>query len=327
MRKAAGLIAAILLAGVAAAWWVVRGSLPVLDGEVRLDGLGGPVTVARDAGGVPTITADTRQDLARATGFVHAQDRFFQMDLLRRQAAGELSALFGPAAVPADQALRLHRFRALAEGIVGRAPADHRAVLDAYAQGVNAGLAALSARPFEYLLLRETPQPWRPADSLLVLYSMFLELHDERGDRESELALMEAVLPAEFVAFLAPAGTPWDAPLTGAAMPGSPIPGPEVMDLRELDLPEAEARAAGRARLTEPVTPGSNSWVLAGSRTADGRALVANDMHLPLRVPNIFYRVRLRVTGHTHTHTLLLTRKQDGIANDSKEHTTSFICI
>jgi penicillin amidase len=219
------------------------------------------------------------------------------MDLLRRQAAGELSALFGPAAVPADRALRLHRFRALAEDIVGRAPAGHRAVLDAYAGGVNAGLSALSARPFEYLLLRQTPQPWRPADSLLVLYSMFLELHDERGDREAELALMESVLPAEVVAFLAPAGTPWDAPLAGAPMPAPPIPGPEVMDLRHMDLREPDAPLAGRPRLAEPATPGSNSWVLAGSRTADGRALVANDMHLPLRVPNIFYRARLRVAG------------------------------
>jgi penicillin amidase len=297
LRRAVVIIAAILVAGAAAAWWVLRASLPALDGEIELAGLGGTVTVERDANGVPTVTAGNREDLARATGFVHAQDRFFQMDLLRRQAAGELSALFGPAAIPADRKLRLHRFRTLAERIVSDARADHRALLAAYADGVNAGLAALSARPFEYLLLRQTPRKWQPADSMLVLYAMFLELHDERADRESELALMGAVLPQALVAFLAPAGTPWDAPLTGPALPVPEIPGPEVFDLRNRDTAERLPAAAALPALREPVTPGSNSWVLAGSRTASGRALVANDMHLPLRVPNIFYRARLKVTG------------------------------
>ena len=288
-------LAVLVLA--AGGWLWLRSSLPALDGEMAVRGLTAPATVERDAHGVPTVTASSREDLARATGFVHAQDRYFQMDLLRRKAAGELSALFGSAAVEADRRLRIHRFRALAENAVAQGPASDRAIVEAYAEGVNAGLAALGARPFEYLLLRQNPVPWQPADSVLVLFSMFLELHDERGEREAELALMESVLPGELVAFLTPPGTPWDAPLVGGPLEVPPVPGPEVVDLRLGRSAAPLETAAARRPLMEPPTPGSNSWVLSGGRTADGRALVANDMHLPLGVPNIFYRARLRVVG------------------------------
>src|SRR5204863_776587 len=111
----------------------------------------------RDALGVPTITGATREDVARALGFLHAQDRFFQMDLQRRQPAGELSGLVGPRALEVDQEMRLHRFRDVATRALEKTEPSYRKVLDAYADGVNAGLNALGAPPFEYLVLRATP--------------------------------------------------------------------------------------------------------------------------------------------------------------------------
>ena len=126
-------------------------SLPVADGTLRLAGLAQPVTVTRDALGVPTITAQSRVNLARAVGFVHAQERFFQIDLQRRQPAGELSALVGPATVTADRTMRLHRFRHIAREALSYSPPEYKAELEAYAAGVNAGIAALAAPPFEPL--------------------------------------------------------------------------------------------------------------------------------------------------------------------------------
>src|SRR5690606_37244079 len=131
-------------------------------------------TVTRDALGIPTIRAATREDAARALGFLHAQDRFFQMDLSRRRAAGELSALVGGGALALDREIRMHRFRAEAERALALMAPGDRGVLDAYAAGVNSGLAALDSPPFEYILLRQDPAPWRPEDSLLVDLAMFI---------------------------------------------------------------------------------------------------------------------------------------------------------
>src|SRR5699024_5881457 len=116
--------------------------------------------------------------VARATGFLHAQDRFFQMDLQRKRAAGELSALVGVRALLADREIRIHRFRSEAQEAVALLKPRDRQVLAAYTQGVNAGLRALRAAPFEYLLLGETPEPWREEDTLLVVLAMFITLQD-----------------------------------------------------------------------------------------------------------------------------------------------------
>jgi penicillin G amidase len=157
--------AAILfvLAAVAfvAGWITLRASLPQLDGVVHASELSASVTVDRDALGVPTIRGADRGDLAYATGFLHAQDRFFQMDLLRRTGAGELAELFGRAALELDRRHRLYQFRKRAAAVLAAAPADERRVIDLYTRGVNDGLNALSARPFEYLVLRATPVPWQ----------------------------------------------------------------------------------------------------------------------------------------------------------------------
>ncbi len=281
--------AAVLVLIVAAGLWLrhsLTASLPRLDGEVAVGGLGAPVVVERDALGVPTIRGENRLDVARALGFVHAQERFFQMDLLRRQGAGELSELFGPAALEADRAARLHRFRHRARRALEALPGHHRRILDAYVAGVNAGLEALGAVPFEYLPLRTAPEPWRPEDSILVLAAMYFTLNDSTGEYESARGVAAEVLEPELLAFLAPGGTSWDAPLDGGVIEAPPMPesadagrSPESPADVDDDLPVAAV--------------GSNNWAVAGSRTADGRAIVANDMHLPLGVPTTWYRARL----------------------------------
>ena len=129
------------------AWTMLRASLPVLEGDAALPGLSAPVAVARDANGTVTIDAASEADAMRALGFVHAQERFFEMDLMRRTAAGELSALFGERALDIDRKHRLHRMRARVGGNMAAIAGDKRAVLDAYVAGANAGLAALPVRP------------------------------------------------------------------------------------------------------------------------------------------------------------------------------------
>jgi penicillin amidase len=283
-------LAALLVLALAAALWVrhaLTASLPILDGEVAVAGVQSPVTIERDANGVPTIRGSSRLDVARGLGFVHAQERFFQMDLLRRQGAGELSELFGPVAVEADRAARLHRFRHRAGLAVVAASEAHRQVMDAYVSGVNGGLAALGGAPFEYLLLRLEPEPWTAEDSILALYAMYFTLNDSTGARESDRGVAADVLDPALLAFLAPAGTSWDAPLDGVMFEPPPLPGPE-------DLP-ADSGATSETADPEPdlAAAGSNNWAVAGSRTADGRAIVANDMHLPLSVPTTWFRARM----------------------------------
>ena len=288
----------------------LRASLPQLAGERRVEGLSAPVHVERDHLGIPTIRGATRADVARATGFLHAQDRFFQMDLLRRRAAGELAALVGPPAVNADRAIRLHRLRSVASEAVALLEQADRTVLEAYVAGVNVGLAALGAKPFEYYLLRQEPEPWRAEDSLLVVLTMFVTLQDSSGAYESTLGTMRDLLPAAMLAFLAPRGTEWDTPVIGEAFEVPAIPGPQVYDprTRRVQLPtrivsrartlpdEENDRRAGREWHTpdsgarEAAALGSNNFAVAGSLTADGSAIVANDMHLAINVPNTWYR-------------------------------------
>ena len=295
----------ILLIGIAAGglWMHLRSSLPSMDGDRTVSGIAAPVTIERDRLGVPTIRAESRLDAVFALGFLHAQDRFFQMDLQRRAAAGELAALIGPAVLRADRDVRVHRFRHVAQQVVQAAEAPERDSLEAYAAGVNAGLDDLGADPFEYLLLRAASQRWLPEDSLLVLFAMYLTLHDDRGRRESNLGVLYDTLPRELADFLAPRGTEWDAPLIGAPLSAPPVPGPDIVDLRPAGSTVPEAG-------DEPRAPaGSNNWAVDGSRTSDGRAILAGDMHLGLSVPNIWYRASLiwtdrngsdhRVTGVT----------------------------
>jgi penicillin G amidase len=294
VARTIGIVGVVLIAAVMGAamtvWIGFRASLPDIDGTAVLPGLGAQVSLERDAAGVPTVTALSRDDLARGLGYVHGQDRFFQMDLLRRAAAGELSALLGPSLLPTDRRLRLHRFRQVARAVVSNLDGRERALLDAYVAGVNAGLASLKSRPFEYWLLRSRPKPWTAEDSILCVHSMYLQLQDAQGHAQLQRGLLRATLPAAAWAFLEAGAPEWDAALDGTHGDEPRMPLPEEFDLRKInDLPVMPPDHVLR-RLS---VLGSNNWAVAGQRTANGAAIVANDMHLSFRVPNIWYRARL----------------------------------
>lgn len=280
---------AVTVAIAAAGAFALRGSLAPLDGERALSGLSAPATIERDADGVVTITARNEADAMRTLGYVHAQERYFEMDLLRRAAAGELSALFGPIALERDRQARVHRLRARLADDFTAVAGDMAPAVRAYAEGINAGLAALPVRPWPYLLLRAAPEPWRVEDSGLAVYAMFFDLQDEANARELALWRLREHLPAPLYDLLAAEGSEWDAPLMGTPRGNPALPDAELVDLRRLPAP-AE-RIATHYR--EPDLPGSNNWAVGGALTADGRAIVANDMHLGHAAPNIWFRVRL----------------------------------
>ena len=332
----AGAVIVVVLAGGIAFRVALQRSLPILEGSHALAGLSSSVRVERDAHGVPTVLGKNRLDVARVTGFLHAQDRFFQMDLMRRGSAGELAELFGKLVLKTDRQARVHRLRERARRVVAAASPEEAAMLRAYADGVNTGLEALGARPFEYILLRKQPEPWKPEDTVLTLLTMFLDLQADGPERESTVGLAHDLLPGPLFDFLDPAGSEWDAPLVGGPIDTGPVPGPDVVDLRtevptiagasgikaagrtvpgpwaspanDAGHPDNAVAMSGTSTAGSPArvladTPdsaaedrfalGSNNWAVAGPRTADGGALVANDMHLGLIVPNIWYRASL----------------------------------
>jgi penicillin amidase len=293
LRRVLAALGAVFLAAVAAAWLTLRASLPAIDGRAELPGLTASVTIERDAAGVPTVTGLNRADLARALGYLHGQDRFFQMDLMRRAAAGELSALLGPSLLPEDRRLRVHRFRDVAARVISGVDPSSLAVLEAYTAGVNAGLASLRSRPFEYWLLRSRPEPWRDQDTLLCVHAMFLQLQDYSGHRQLQRGLLQSALPEGLWRFLTADAADWDAAVDGSRAAAPVIPDAAQIDLRKLRGLPVEPPD----RVLRHLALGSNNWAVAGSRTANGAAIVANDMHLDFRVPIIWYRVRLRQMG------------------------------
>ena len=308
---AGGLVLLLLLSVVALGAWTnhkLSASLPQLDGELALDCLDASARIERDANGFPRIVAASRADLACALGFAHGQDRFFQMDLLRREAAGELSELLGAATVGSDRAARLHRFRDVARQIVAAAPPEMVELLERYADGVNAALAEQGPPP-EYLALgladglggpKVEPRPWAVEDPLVVTAAMYRQLQPSSASLEVERARWKAVTPPELFAFFTPRGTTWDAPLFGPPLIGPPVPGPEVFDLREESLAEVATLLPEPEWTESGLDPhetviGSNNWAVGATHSADGHAWVANDMHLGLSMPGIWYRAEMRV--------------------------------
>jgi penicillin amidase len=292
VRRAIAALAGLVLLALLGGWLYLRASLPQLDGEQRAAALQAIVLVERDADGVPAISGANRLDVAWAIGFVHAQERFFQMDLLRRTAAGELAELFGPRAVPLDKERRRHRFRARAARVLATLAPDERAYIERYTAGVNHGLRALGAKPFEYVLSGATPRPWSTADSLLVVWAMFIDLQGAQEARELARGWLRDHSDPAQLAFLLPAATAWDAPLDSAEVRIAPAL-----------IPPAAPSWWGRpgrgvvARLAAAEAPdavGSNNYALAGERSSSGAAIVSNDMHLGLQLPNTWYRMALR---------------------------------
>ncbi len=289
-KRVALLLLALIVLIVGIAWLLMRASLPQLDGELALPGLSAPVQVQRDALGIVTINAANEADMARALGYVHAQERYFEMDLLRRTAAGELAGLFGAVAIDTDRKHRVHRIRARVTRHLDQFAGDRMAVLQAYTDGVNAGLAALDVRPWPYLVLRQRPRPWEIADSALVGYAMYFDLQDSTNGRELALWKMQQVLPPALFKLITHDGSSWDAPLDGEPRGDAVLPAASQVNLRTLAFPDP----ADSVAKDEAGTPGSNNWAVSGALTEDGRAIVADDMHLGLRAPNIWFRARLR---------------------------------
>jgi penicillin G amidase len=292
----------LMLAVLGLVWGALAASLPTLDGTLEATELERPVTVERDSLGIPTIRGENRKDVAYATGFVHAQDRFFQMDTLRRRAAGALSELFGPATLPADREARVHRFRNRAESEFNGLQRDEKAILQAYSDGANSGLHQLRAKPFEYYLLGAEPAGWTPQDCLLVVYAMALDLQEKPGHVQLALDALKRTLPPKAFEFFAPRFSSWDTPLDGSE-PSSPAPFPNEsdFDLRMAeskwpeettrDLTVSKANLSGRDLFEPGSSIGSNCWVVAAPKTQSGLPILANDPHLNLRVPNIWYRI------------------------------------
>ncbi|RZA20115.1 MAG: penicillin acylase family protein [Lysobacteraceae bacterium] len=290
LRRGIALLLVLVLVVALAAWWAMRASLATLDGQIPLPGLASPASVQRDALGTVTIDAGDEIDAMRALGYVHAQERYFEMDLLRRTAAGELAELFGPIAVDTDKRHRVHRLRARVSATLDTIAGAQRPLLQAYVDGVNAGLRDLKARPWPYLLLRQQPQAWRIEDTPLVGYAMYFDL--QGGDNADEYArwTIKPHLPAALYALLTHPGSSWDAPLFGNARGDARLPTADQLDLRKLPAPPA-TKPGGMASGGDI---GSNNFAVAGTLTVDGRAIVADDMHLGLRAPNIWFRARLR---------------------------------
>lgn len=266
---------------------LLRGSLPQYDGKVVLAELSAPVWIERDTLGSVTFKGENRLDLAMAMGYIHAQERFFEMDLMRRQAAGELAELFGAGVIAHDRRTRPLRMRTRASAVLKQLPDAQRQLLDAYRIGVNHGIQALTVRPFPYLLTQTPPVAWRNEDSILVIYAMFITLNESSIYRELGLSRMRAALPDSVYQFLTtPAGT-WDAPLSD-----EPFTLPALPAATDINLQALDHHLFKDGHLSTESAPGSNSFAVSGT-LANGAALVANDMHLTLRVPNLWFRSRL----------------------------------
>ena len=282
---------------------LIRRTLPPDDEQRRLPGLDGVVTIDYDALGVPTIHAGTDRDAAFAQGYVHARDRRFQIELIRRNAAGRLAEIFGPRALPADRHARRLGYAAVVDSAMTMLDSDRRARLEAYAAGINAWDAHHPAPP-EFLVLGIPREPWRPRDCMLVLASMFDDLQFA-GETERMVEVMDATLPRVLVDFLTPESTPFDVALDGQPAPKPPpSPTSAQFDLRSGAGARAALAAPGGGGFADRADPmrgepafGSNNWVIAGARTRDHRPIVCNDPHLGLRVPVIWQRQRLLAPG------------------------------
>ncbi|MGR9045509.1 MAG: penicillin acylase family protein [Gammaproteobacteria bacterium] len=289
----------VLVIGIGACFILLRLSLPQLDGEAALNGISAPVTVTYAEHGVPAIGAENRLDAILALGYVTAQDRLFQMDLLRRKSAGRLAELFGALALDSDVRARVFGFSKVANAAWSKLSQRHRRYLEAYAQGVNRYIEQAGTLPFEFSVLGYRPEPWSAQDSILVLLGMFDRLTARAEDEERMLSVMAKTLPEAVVAFLTPDTDRYTDQLTNHAAsyrPARPVPVEAMASALAPQNPDPMTLAAVRV---QDSMPGSNAWAVSGAKTQDGRAILANDMHLGISVPNIWYRTEIQY-GNVH---------------------------
>jgi penicillin amidase len=279
---------------------LLASSLPRRSGGAVVPGLDARLSIDLDAHAIPTIHAASFTDALRAQGYMHAQERFFQMDLLRRAPSGELAALFGERALASDLAQKPFEFRARAHALLAELPAEHVGWLDAYTAGVNAGLEDLRARPPEYWLFGAAPAAWQNEDSLLVVFAFYTMLSNNDSFERTQ-GLLHDTVPAAVYELLTPSTSRFDRPVVGAS-DGDPtggylplsIPTSDTIDLRG----SAEPAESPAPHVDPPLLgPASNQWAVDQSRGAGGRAWLANDPHLGLRVPSVFYRSELEWPG------------------------------
>jgi penicillin amidase len=280
--RAAAALMLIGVIGVGGAWFWLRSTLPQTSGTITLTGLHGTVTITREAYGVPTIKADRPDDAYFALGFVHAQDRLWQMDLQRRLGAGRLAEVFGADALPIDRQMRGFGLYRHAAASLAHVSPEFRAVLDAYTAGVNAYLDRQRRLPVEFAALGYRPEIWRAEDSMVFGKLLALELS---GNYRRELlrARLSAKLTTEQIEQLFP-GAPKDGPIA-------------LQSLSELyKLLPFDRMLQSLPPLVGP-TPASNNWVVDGTHSTTGKPLLANDPHLDFSAPGIWYLARLDAPG------------------------------
>lgn len=325
-------VAGIVVIAVAAAFfvtWTIQRSFPQTSGTVELDGLKAEVTVQRDDRGIPTITADSTDDLFYAEGFVHAQDRFFEMDFRRHVTAGRVAEMFGESQAATDAFLRTLGWRTVAEAEVEAMDDTTRGYYEAYADGVNAYLATRSGAELslEYAVLGiqnpdYAPEPWEPADSVAWLKAMAWDLRGNIED-ETERSLLagelkagadeagEAVDTGEVLAKLYP-DYPFDEnpvivpkistvpALETGAEPAAYTPSEADGEIQQatatIEWQETSSVIEAASELVGDVGEGigSNSWVVSGDLTETGMPLLANDPHLGASLPSVWYQVQLK---------------------------------
>ncbi len=323
------IFAILVIAAATLAWWFIYRPLPQLDGSASLPGLQQEVTVERDRWGVPHIRAASVEDLAEAQGYVMAQDRLWQMDLLRRAASGQLSEILGPKTLLIDKEFRTNGFARAAERDATLLDPESRKVIGAYARGVNQFIEQHKKNlPLEFSLLRYEPKPWQPSDTLAISGYMYRTLTDtwerelnrakvaERAgaDRAKDLFSEEAAMD-HFVV-----GDPKvidDGSQRSAADAGDEDDDDDMQPdtvLKASSSVSPNALGEGDPDLTSALSQsietflresnneirqglGSNNWVVSGAHTATGKPLLANDTHLELSIPSIWYEVHLTAPG------------------------------
>ncbi|MBZ5650076.1 MAG: penicillin acylase family protein [Acidobacteriia bacterium] len=300
------LIAVLLVALGALAWLysMARSALPQLDGSVKVPGLSARVTVIRDGHGVPTIEAANFDDLFFAQGYVTAQDRLWQIDMMRRFAAGEVSEILGDAFLTHDREQRILGLRVAARKALEVSSAQNLSHFEAYARGVNAYIESHRDRlPIEFRILRYSPRPWAPEDSTLIASQMVKDLNHypyrDALEREKILAKLGPELTADLYV-----NSSWhDRPPT-VSRPGLDQDTDEENHPRRpigssvagtsADADFQNLASTSRLDSNERMVIGSNNWVVSGAHTVSGKPLLSNDMHLGHQMPNLWYEAHLR---------------------------------
>ena len=305
------LILVLLAAGVVAfGYFIASSALPQLDGKLQVKGLSAAVKVTRDRHGVPTIEGVTLEDLFLAQGYVTAQDRLWQMDIMRRFAAGELSEILGDDTLKIDREQRILGLRAAARKGLQTASARDRAYFEAYARGVNAFIESHgSSLPIEFRILKYRPKPWQPEDSIVIANQMVKDLNyysfEDTLAREKILAKLGPELTADLYV-----NRSWhDRPPTvmREALNDQENQGDsndeDDDDDSGPDTSVTQQRGSGGeiwAQHTPEAVNGSNDWVVSGAHTVTGKPLLSNDMHLGHQMPNLWYEAHLKCNQYSN---------------------------